>query len=95
MASPTRNAKKDDKKQSNTLPTSPGRRSRSVTPKDVSGKDATSKDITERNLASSNMDEREQELLDEAGDETFPASDASALIWPQKKPGTTKSGKTT
>jgi hypothetical protein len=61
------------------LPSSPGKNSRSMTPKDVSKKDAASKDLTERHLASGERDEREESLLDDAVDMTFPASDPTAV----------------
>ena len=45
------------------------------TPKDVSPQDAASRDVTERKICSSDPDEKEQELLDDAVELTFPASD--------------------
>lgn len=56
-----------------------GDHSHSVTPKDVDAKDASSKDVIERNLTSSDQDEKEEELLDDAVEMTFPASDPIAV----------------
>lgn len=67
------------------LPSSPGKNSRSMTPKDVSSKDAASKDITERHLASGERDDREENLLDDAVDMTFPASDPTAVSGATRK----------
>lgn len=57
---------------------SPGEHSPSVTPKDVSKRCAAAKDVTERHLHSSDPDEKQQELLDDAIELTFPASDPTA-----------------
>lgn len=51
----------------------------SVTPKDLKPEDAASRDLTERHLDSSDPEEKEQELLDEAIDLSFPASDPPAV----------------
>jgi hypothetical protein len=64
--------------KSNERFSSHGTQSPSVTPKDVSRHDASAKDITERKTRSSNPDEKEEELLDDAVDMTFPASDPIA-----------------
>jgi hypothetical protein len=53
--------------------------SRSVTPKDVNAVDASARDITERHLQSHNPVEKQQDLLDEAIDLSFPASDPPAI----------------
>jgi hypothetical protein len=58
---------------------SPGNNSLSVTPKDVSPHDASAKDVTARKTCSDDPDEREQEMLDDAVDMTFPASDPIAI----------------
>lgn len=50
-----------------------------VTPKDVTPDDASWRDRTERKIASNNTEEREDALLDEAVDLTFPASDPIAI----------------
>ncbi len=57
---------------------SQGDDSASVTPKDVSKHFAGAKDITERNMRSSDPDEKEEELLDDAIEQSFPASDPPA-----------------
>lgn len=49
--------------------------SASVTPKDVEPDKVTAKDVIERHLDSQDPDERQQELLDDAIELTFPASD--------------------
>lgn len=64
--------------RSSSLPSSPGDTSQAVTPKDVSPKDASWADVHERNIASHNKQEHEEALLDEAVDESFPASDPVA-----------------
>ncbi len=51
----------------------------SVTPKDVEPDKASAKDVIERHLDSRDPDERQQELLDDAIDLTFPASDPLAV----------------
>ena len=56
-----------------------GETSLSVTPKDVTDQDASAQDITERHLQSHNPDEKQQDLLDEAIDLSFPASDPPAI----------------
>jgi hypothetical protein len=55
-----------------------GDTSLSVTPKDVQESDASAQDITERHLQSDNAEEKQQEMLDEAIDLSFPASDPPA-----------------
>jgi hypothetical protein len=55
-----------------------GDTSPSVTPKDVEASDASAQDITERHLQSDNAEEKQQEMLDEAIDLSFPASDPPA-----------------
>ncbi len=57
---------------------SPGDQSASVTPKDVSQRCAGAKDMTERHLQSNDPEEKQQELLDDAIELTFPASDPPA-----------------
>lgn len=58
---------------------SPGINSPVQTPKDVEPGDATAQDICERKVNSSDPDQRQQELLDEAGELSFPASDPPAV----------------
>ena len=55
-----------------------GDTSLSVTPKDVQESDASAQDIAERHLQSDNAEEKQQEMLDEAIDFSFPASDPPA-----------------
>lgn len=70
------------KSQPEETTSSPGTHSPSVTPKDVCAEDASSKDVKERKIASPDPDEREEELLDDAVDMTFPASDPIAIPVP-------------
>lgn len=58
---------------------SPGTNSASVTPKDVAPQDASAKDVIERKTDSPDPDEKEEELLDDAVELTFPASDPVAV----------------
>jgi len=58
---------------------SPGTQSASVTPKDVTPQHAASRDVVERNIASPDPDEKEQALLDDAVESSFPASDPPAV----------------
>ena len=51
----------------------------SITPKDVGPDRASAKDITERCLDSPDPEVRQQALLDDAIDLTFPASDPLAV----------------
>ncbi len=56
-----------------------GNNSPSETPKDLAPQDAAAKDVTERNITSSDPEEKEQALLDDAVEMTFPASDPLAV----------------
>lgn len=56
-----------------------GDTSLSVTPKDVNERDASAQDMTQRDLQSDEPDQKQQDLLDEAIDLSFPASDPSAI----------------
>ncbi len=49
--------------------------SASVTPKDIDPGMASARDVIERHLDSTDPEERQEELLDEAIDLSFPASD--------------------
>ncbi len=51
----------------------------SVTPKDVEPDTVSAKDVVERHLDSADPDEKQQELLDDAIELTFPASDPLAV----------------
>ncbi len=54
---------------------SSGETSLSVTPKDVDSEHASSRDIFERHLHAENPEQRQQDMLDDAIDLSFPASD--------------------
>jgi hypothetical protein len=58
---------------------SPGTNSPAVTPKDVAPQDVTSRDVVERKITSPDPDEKQEELLDDAVESTFPASDPPAV----------------
>lgn len=53
--------------------------SASVTPKDVEPDTVSAKDVVERHLDSADPDEKQQEMLDDAIELTFPASDPLAV----------------
>lgn len=61
------------------LPTSFGKNSQSVTPKDISSNAVSSKDVVERKMTSPDPEEKLQERLDDAIEMTFPASDSLVL----------------
>lgn len=63
----------------NEVPVSAGDNPLSVTPKDVSAGDATSRDLVARHLDSADPDEKQQELLDDAIELSFPASDPPSV----------------
>lgn len=72
------------------MPASHGDASVVETPKDVAPHDAAARDLTERNVTSDNPAEREEALLDDAIDLSFPASDPIAVpsitrVEPHKK----------
>lgn len=77
MSNLKRSSKEDEKKEPKER-SSHGTHSVAQTPKDVSSHDAASKDVTERKICSDDPDEKEQELLDDAVELTFPASDPIA-----------------
>lgn len=64
--------------QSSTLPSSHGDSPKEMAPKDISPEHATWADRTERKITSSNPNEHQEALLDEAIEESFPASDPIA-----------------
>lgn len=64
---------------------SPGNQSKSVTPKDVSPHDAAARDVKERKTCSDDPEEKEEELLDDAVELTFPASDPIACTVSDKE----------
>lgn len=79
-ADSTANKEADNAADEAHVHTSFGETSLSVTPKDVDERDASAQDITERHLQSGDSDEKQQEMLDEAIDLSFPASDPPATI---------------
>lgn len=81
MTKPHKGAQRDRPAQEQHA--SPGDNSPSVTPKDVSADAATAQDLTERKTCSDNVDEQEEELLDDAVELTFPASDPIAIPSPE------------
>ena len=58
---------------------SPGTQSISETPKDLAPEDAASQDLTERCQGLDDLEQMAQAMLDEAVEETFPASDPIAV----------------
>lgn len=81
--SKAKRAAEADKMQPQEYNASPGNNSPSVTPKDVSPDAASAKDVTERKICSEDVAEQEEELLDDAVDMTFPASDPIAIASPE------------
>lgn len=79
MSISQRNFKEDARIEQKGLSSSPGTHSRSVTPKDLEPQDAASRDVMERKTDSTNQDEKEEALLDDAVELTFPASDPLAV----------------
>jgi hypothetical protein len=76
------NLNRDHQKEEQSEPikrSSHGINSRSVTPKDISPEDASAKDVTDRKIHSTDPDEKEEALLDDAVEMTFPASDPPAV----------------
>jgi hypothetical protein len=69
----------DRPEQTAERPSSFGLSSAVVTPKDVAPGDASAKDVVERNVRSDDQAEREEALLDDAIELTFPASDPIAV----------------
>ena len=77
MSNPKRSSEEDETKAQKEQ-SSYGIHSVSQTPKDVNPQDAASKDVTCRKLQSEDPGEKEEELLDDAVELTFPASDPVA-----------------
>lgn len=82
MSKPRKTAEAD-KKHAHEHNASPGNNSPSVTPKDVSADTAAAKDVTQRKTCSEDVNEQEEELLDDAVEMTFPASDPIAIPSPE------------
>ena len=82
MSKPKKSAE-EDKKQPQEYKSSPGDQSPSVTPKDVPSKSVAAKDVTERKVCSDDPDEQQEEMLDDAVEMTFPASDPIAIPSPE------------
>lgn len=74
MSNLKRSSAEDEKREPKER-SSYGDHSVSQTPKDVGPQDAASRDVTARKVHSDDPDEKEQELLDDAVELTFPASD--------------------
>lgn len=79
MSNLKRESEKDNPGQQVPSTSSPGIQSPSVTPKDLAPEDAASHDVIEQKLNSDDLEERAQALLDEAIEETFPASDPVSI----------------
>lgn len=79
MSNLKRRSEKEDKGQRDEPTSSQGNNSVSVTPKDLAPEDAASRDVTEHKMCSDDLEERAQALLDEAIEETFPASDPVSI----------------
>lgn len=74
-----RDSEKRDPGQQVQSGSSPGAQAVSETPKDLAPEDAASRDVTERCLTSDDLERMAQAMLDEAVEETFPASDPIAV----------------
>jgi hypothetical protein len=89
MSEPSK--KKGKPEERSKRPSSPGDSPLTLTPFDVSPDSAAWRDLTPRNITSSDPEEREDALLDEAIELTFPASDPIAVS-PLRKERTTAPG---
>lgn len=69
-----------DAEHSSQLPSSHGNSPKEVTPKDITPDDATWRDLKTRNISSGGAVQREESMLDEAIELTFPASDPTAEL---------------
>jgi hypothetical protein len=72
-------ADKEKKPGGAELNASPGDNPVEITPKDISPSDAAARDMRVRPIASPDPEERGEALLDDAIEDTFPASDPIAL----------------
>lgn len=79
MSKPKRPSEKEQEPDPDCLPSSPGDDPLVVTPKDVDPNVATARDLRVLPVTSPDPIEREEALLDEAIEETFPASDPIAV----------------
>lgn len=79
MSNLKRESEKDNPGQRVPPTSSHGIQSPSVTPQDLAPEDAASHDVIEQKLHSDDLEERAQALLDEAIEETFPASDPISI----------------
>lgn len=77
MSNLKRGPEQDEQKEAQER-SSQGDQSPVETPKDVSPQDVSAKDVVERKVRSDNPDEKEEEMLDDAVELTFPASDPPA-----------------
>lgn len=74
------NPPQEEKQLSRNLPSSSGESPQEVTPKEVAPHHAAWPDVTMREIASEDKEKRDEALLDEAVDQTFPASDPIAEL---------------
>lgn len=74
-----RDSEKRDSGQQVQPGSSPGTQAVSETPKDLAPEDAASRDLAERCLGLDDLEQLAQAMLDEAVEETFPASDPIAV----------------
>ena len=74
------NTPQGEKNISRNLPSSSGESPQEVTPKEVTPHHAAWSDVTVREIASEDKELRDEALLDEAVDQTFPASDPVAEL---------------
>jgi hypothetical protein len=79
MSKSKKSAGKEQEADLDKLPSSPGDDPLVVTPKDVPPDAATARDVRPLPVTSPDPIEREEALLDEAVEETFPASDPIAV----------------
>jgi hypothetical protein len=79
MSNLKRSSEHSNPGQRDEVTSSHGDHSRSVTPKDVVPEDAAHRDVTEHKLTSKDIEEKAQAMLDEAVEESFPASDPIAV----------------
>ena len=64
--------------ESTELPSSPGNNSQSVTPQDAGPDDAPAREVVQRKTTSADPEVKKEEMLDDAIESTFPASDPVA-----------------